>query len=68
MGITVCRCCGGPIGKEEAGHNSHVCKSCEWLSDDAMPELEAERVRLAESKAEANSDLMPQRMAVPYER
>jgi len=67
MGITVCRCCGGPVGKEEAARNSHVCKSCEWLSDEVLPEREAEPVGLAEGTAEANSDPTPQRMAAPRE-
>ena len=34
MGITVCRCCGGTIQKEDAAYNAHVCKSCAWLAED----------------------------------
>ena len=40
IGITVCRCCGGTIGKEEAACNHHVCKSCEAFIDETLPERE----------------------------
>jgi len=52
MGITVCRCCGGPIPKEEAAANSHICKSCEWLLDE-VPEANRPPTRVLPEKKPA---------------
>src|SRR6185369_8144489 len=38
--ITVCRCCGGSIRKEDAAYDRHVCKSCEAFIDDTLPAID----------------------------
>jgi len=40
MGITICRCCGGTIAKEESAYDRHICKSCEEFIDEALSEAE----------------------------
>ena len=61
MGITVCRCCGGPIGKEEAAYDTHVCKMCQWFLDD-LPPYEKPAV---DSAAEGVSAPAPQSESSP---
>ena len=53
MGITICRCCGGPIRKGETALNPHVCASCQWLEDES------------ELPGELESDQPPAQLAVP---